>query len=86
MGPEAAVNAVFANRIAAIDDPEEREAFVEEQRRDLRGGRRPAAAGLRARHRRGRAPEDLREELVRRFGWRGQGPHFSERRHGVPPV
>ncbi len=33
MGPEAAVNAVFANRIAAIDDPVEREAFVAEQRR-----------------------------------------------------
>ena len=33
MGPEAAVNAVFANKIAAIDDPAEREAFVAEQRR-----------------------------------------------------
>ncbi len=32
MGPEAAVNAVFANKIAAIDDPDEREAFVAEQR------------------------------------------------------
>jgi acetyl-CoA carboxylase carboxyltransferase component len=30
MGPEAAVNAVFANKIAAIDDPDEREAFVRE--------------------------------------------------------
>ena len=28
MGPEAAVNAVFANKIAAIEDPDEREAFV----------------------------------------------------------
>ena len=33
MGPEAAVNAVFANKIAAIEDEEERVAFVEEQRR-----------------------------------------------------
>ena len=33
MGPEAAVNAVFANKIAAIDDPDERAAFVDEQRR-----------------------------------------------------
>src|SRR5688500_4825331 len=32
MGPEAAVNAVFANKIAAIEDPDEREAFVAEQR------------------------------------------------------
>ena len=33
MGPEAAVNAVFANKIAAIEDPDEREAFILEQRR-----------------------------------------------------
>ena len=32
MGPEAAVNAVFANHIAAIDDPVERQAFIDEQR------------------------------------------------------
>ena len=33
MGPEAAVNAVFANKIAAIEDADERAAFVAEQRR-----------------------------------------------------
>src|SRR5256885_2293251 len=32
MGPEAAVNAVYANRIAAIEDPDERAAFVAERR------------------------------------------------------
>src|SRR5436305_14081577 len=32
MGPEAAVNAVFANKIAEIDDPGERERFVAERR------------------------------------------------------
>jgi len=32
MGPEAAVNAVFANKIAAIDDPTERAAYVAERR------------------------------------------------------
>jgi acetyl-CoA carboxylase carboxyltransferase component len=32
MGPEAAVNAVFANKIAAIDDAAEREAYVAERR------------------------------------------------------
>jgi acetyl-CoA carboxylase carboxyltransferase component len=36
MGPEAAVNAVFANKIAAFDDPDEREAFVAEQRGSTR--------------------------------------------------
>jgi acetyl-CoA carboxylase carboxyltransferase component len=34
MGPEAAVNAVFANKIAAIDDPAERTAYVDERRRE----------------------------------------------------
>jgi acetyl-CoA carboxylase carboxyltransferase component len=32
MGPEPAVNAVFANRIAAIADPAERAAFVADRR------------------------------------------------------
>ena len=32
MGPEAAINAVYANKIAAIDDPTERAEFVAEQR------------------------------------------------------
>ena len=32
MGPEAAVNAVFANKIAAIDDIGEREAFIAAER------------------------------------------------------
>jgi acetyl-CoA carboxylase carboxyltransferase component len=32
MGPEAAVNAVYANKIAEITDPGERAAFVAERR------------------------------------------------------
>ena len=32
MGPEAAVNAVFANCIAAIEDADERAAFVQDER------------------------------------------------------
>src|SRR6188472_972378 len=34
MGPEAAVNAVYANRIAAIEDEAERAAFIDERRRE----------------------------------------------------
>ena len=34
MGPEAAVNAVFANKIAEIADPAEREAFITARRRE----------------------------------------------------
>src|SRR6201992_3551757 len=32
MGPQAAVNAVYAGKLAEIDDPAEREAFVKEKR------------------------------------------------------
>src|SRR5438477_8057202 len=34
MGPEPAVNAVFYNRIQAIEDPDERSAFVAQQREE----------------------------------------------------
>src|SRR6185369_6813717 len=34
MGPEAAVNAVYANRIAAIEEEAERAAFVADKRRE----------------------------------------------------
>ena len=87
MGPEAAVNAVFANKIAAIDDPTEREAFVDEQRRlyeedvDLLrlASELVIDAVVDARGPAGRAGPPLR-------AGRGQGPHFCDRRHGVPPV
>ena len=73
MGPEAAVNAVFANKIAAIDDPDEREAFVAEQRRiyeedvDLL-----RLASELVDRRGGRASSDLRDELIAPASrWRG---------------
>ncbi|MEZ5165589.1 MAG: carboxyl transferase domain-containing protein [Acidimicrobiales bacterium] len=53
MGAEAAVNAVFANQIAAIEDAAERELRGRAARRVQRG-RRPAAAGLGPGHRRHR--------------------------------
>jgi methylmalonyl-CoA decarboxylase subunit alpha len=34
MGADAAVNAVYANKIAAIEDPDERAAFVADRRRE----------------------------------------------------
>src|SRR5213078_1667211 len=35
MGPEAAVNAVYANKIAAIENPRAREEFVDERRAEF---------------------------------------------------
>ena len=87
MGPEAAVNAVFANRIAAIEDPEEQAAFVAEQRRlyeeDIDLLRLASELVVDAVVDFG----DLRSEIVRRFAaGDGKNRHFSDRRHGIPPV
>src|SRR6478672_5007493 len=35
MGPEAAINAVYANKIAAIEDTDERERFINERRAEF---------------------------------------------------
>jgi acetyl-CoA carboxylase carboxyltransferase component len=87
MGPEAAVNAVFANKIAAITDASEREAFVAEQRRiyeeDVDLLRLASELVIDA------VVDfpDLRSEVVRRLELaHGKDRSFSDRRHGVPPV
>ena len=87
MGPEAAVNAVFANKIAAIDDADEAAAFVAEQRRiyeeDVDILRLASELVVDAVV----DPEHLRDEIIRRFARaEGKDRHFSDRRHGVPPV
>jgi acetyl-CoA carboxylase carboxyltransferase component len=87
MGPEAAVNAVYFNRIAAIEDAQEREEFVTTKRTEyeedvdlLRLASDLVIDAI-------VQPEDLRSELVRRFALAAQKDRrFSERRHGVPPV
>jgi len=86
MGAEAAVNAVYANKIAALP-PEEREAFVAARRaeyeQDIDITRLASELVVDAIV----APADLRGELVRRFAAaRGRDRHFSRRRHGVTPV
>jgi acetyl-CoA carboxylase carboxyltransferase component len=87
MGPEAAVNAVYANKIAAIEAPAEREAFVAEQIRiyetDVDLLRLASEMVIDAIV----EPEQLRADLIRRFELaEGKDRHFSSRRHGVPPV
>ena len=87
MGPEAAVNAVYANKIAEIDDPGQRAAFVAERRaayeEDVDLER--LAADLVV-DQVVEAPE-LREEVARRLRYAaGRDRRFSDRRHGVPPV
>jgi acetyl-CoA carboxylase carboxyltransferase component len=87
MGPEAAVNAVYFNKIAEIADPDERAAFVAARRAEyeedvdlLRLASDLVIDAI-------VEPEELRAELVRRFAQAvGRSRHFSDRRHGVPPM
>jgi acetyl-CoA carboxylase carboxyltransferase component len=87
MGAEAAVNAVYANKIAAIVDEAERAEFVRERREayetDIDVLRLASELVVDAIV----EPEDLRAELVARLAAaRGKDRHFSRRRHGVTPV
>jgi acetyl-CoA carboxylase carboxyltransferase component len=87
MGPEAAVNAVYANKIAAIDDEDERSEFVARMRTEyetdvdlLRLASDLVIDAI-------VEPEDLRHQLVTRLAAAaGRDRTFSARRHGVPPV
>jgi acetyl-CoA carboxylase carboxyltransferase component len=87
MGPEPAVNAVYFNRIQAIQDEDERATFVAEKRREYEedidlvhlSSENVVDAVVQ--------PDDLRSELVRRLDHAStKDRSFSERRHGVPPV
>jgi acetyl-CoA carboxylase carboxyltransferase component len=87
MGPSAAVNAVYYNKIQAIEDPEQRHRFVEEKRRAYEedidlvhlASENVVDAVVQ--------PEELRDELILRLAQaRTRDREFSGRRHGVPPV
>jgi len=87
MGAEAAVNAVYANKIAAIADETARAEFVrarrEEYERDIDIVRLASELVVDAIV----EPHELRGELTRRFAAaQGKDRHFSRRRHGVTPV
>ncbi len=87
MGAEAAVNAVYANKIAALPDDEARNTFVAEKRaeyeRDIDIVRLASELVVDAIV----EPYELRGELVRRLAVaRTKDRTFSRRRHGVTPV
>ena len=81
MGPEAAINAVYANKIAAIDDPDERAAFVDERRAEFAADvdllRLASELVIDAVV----EPEDLRADLVARLALAG-GKDRDVQRHG----
>jgi acetyl-CoA carboxylase carboxyltransferase component len=87
MGPEAAINAVYANKIAEINDEAERTSYVERLRKEyeididiLRLASELVVDGI-------VEPPDVRRELIARFAAAAtKDRHFSSRRHGIPPV
>jgi acetyl-CoA carboxylase carboxyltransferase component len=87
MGPEAAVNAVYANKIAEITDPAERAAYVlglrQEYERDIDILHLASELVVDAVV----EPREVRGQLIARFAAAAtKNRHFSDRRHGVPPV
>ncbi|GGB84203.1 carboxylase [Knoellia flava TL1] len=90
MGPEAAVNAVYANKIAEVEaseGPEARDAFVAARRAEYEEDvdLERLAADLVIDH--VVEPEDLRDELVRRLRYAAhRDRHFATKRRGIPPV
>jgi acetyl-CoA carboxylase carboxyltransferase component len=87
MGPQAAVNAVYANKIEAIEDRDEREAFVAEKRAEYEQDadlmRLASDLVIDAVIN----PSELRDELVGRYRVLvGKSRHLASKRHGVPPT
>jgi len=87
MGPQAAVNAVYANKIEEIADLDERAAFVAEMRaeyeQDVDLLRLASDLVLDAII----EPSELRAELVLRYAVLvGKSRHVASKRHGVPPT
>jgi acetyl-CoA carboxylase carboxyltransferase component len=87
MGPQAAVNAVYANKIEAIADPDERSAYVADRRAEyeadvdlLRLAADLVLDGI-------IEPSELRAELIRRYAVLvGKPREVATKRHGVPPT
>jgi acetyl-CoA carboxylase carboxyltransferase component len=87
MGPQAAINAVYANKIAEIKDADEREQFVATRRAEYEEDvdllRLASDLVLDAVI----EPSELRAELIRRYAVLvGKDRRFSDKRHGVPPT
>jgi acetyl-CoA carboxylase carboxyltransferase component len=87
MGPQAAVNAVYANKIAEIADADEQAEFIATKRaeyeQDVDLLRLASDLVLDAVI----EPSELRAELIKRYAVLvGKTRHFATKRHGVPPT
>ena len=86
MGPEAAVNAVYANKIAELEG-DEREAFVREKQAEYKEDINIYNLASEMVVDDIIAPDKLREELIKRYRvYQSKNVTFTERKHGVYPV
>lgn len=87
MGPEAAVNAVYSNKINEIEDPKERLAFVQQKQKEYKEhidiyklASELIVDGI-------VSANELRDELSTRLNYyETKQLHFSDRKHPVYPV
>ena len=87
MGPEPAVNAVFYNKIQAIEDADERAAYIAERRTEYEADVDLVHLAAELVVDAVVEPDDLRGELVTRLALaRTRRREEFQRRHGVPPV
>ena len=86
MGPEAAINAVYANKIAALEG-EERKAFIKEKQEEYKKDIDIYHLASEMVIDKIVEPDKLREELINRFDlYQTKNISFTERKHGVYPV
>ncbi|KGX87529.1 acyl-CoA carboxylase subunit beta [Pontibacillus litoralis] len=86
MGPEAAVNAVYANKIAELPE-EERAAFIAQKQAEYKEDIDIYRLASEMIIDDIVEPEDLRSLLIRRFAaYESKNKTFTERKHGVYPV
>ncbi len=87
MGPEAAVNAVYSNKIEAIEDPEERRTFVHEKQDEYKEHIDIYRLASELIVDEITEPADLRKTLIDRFHlYETKDVVFSTRKHPVYPV
>jgi acetyl-CoA carboxylase carboxyltransferase component len=87
MGPAAAVNAIHYNRVMAIEDPDERARFVEEERSKVEAEIDVFELANDNAFEAVVAGDDLRDELIARFrAYRRGNRQRAPRRNGVLPT
>ena len=87
MGPEAAVNAVYSNKIQAIEDPKERIQYVQEKQKEYKEHIDIYKLASELIVDEITAPNELRSVLIQRYKlYETKDVQFSERKHPVYPV